>query len=239
MSAQLPLAVRWPEPVALADFVAGANGEALAAVWSNLEGRPPAALLLQAPRGRGKSMLLQGAAREVLRRGGRAAYLALGLPGLDAAALQGLETLDWIALDEIEQTTGRAALCNAIVRFIDARRGAGLPLALALGETGPSGLSADLQTRLRACARFPLHPLGDDELVEVLRRRAQARGLEMSEDVARFIVRREPRDLPRLLELLGGLDRESLSAQRRLTIPFVQQWLAARGGANARTAAGP
>ncbi|MBE0490133.1 MAG: DnaA regulatory inactivator Hda, partial [Halomonas sp.] len=58
-----------------------------------------------------------------------------------------------------------------------------------------------------------------------LQLRARARGMALPDEVARFILHRGPRRLGELFELLGTLDSASLSAQRRLTIPFVKQAL--------------
>jgi len=47
----------------------------------------------------------------------------------------------------------------------------------------------------------------------------------LGDEVARYILHRGPRRLDALFDLLARLDRASLSAQRKLTIPFVKQAL--------------
>jgi DnaA family protein len=49
--------------------------------------------------------------------------------------------------------------------------------------------------------------------------------MELPDDVARYILHRGPRQLSELCRSLDTLDRASLSAQRKLTIPFVKQAL--------------
>ncbi|WP_455365563.1 HdaA/DnaA family protein [Kaarinaea lacus] len=49
------------------------------------------------------------------------------------------------------------------------------------------------------------------------------RGLELSDDVGQFLLRRYSRDLVELFALLERLDHASLSEQRRLTIPFLRE----------------
>ena len=71
---------------------------------------------------------------------------------------------------------------------------------------------------------YALAPLGDDERLEAVRLRARNRGLEMPEEVARYILARYPRDLDSLFALLDRLDRASLAEQRRLTIPFLHSF---------------
>ena len=63
--------------------------------------------------------------------------------------------------------------------------------------------------------------------VAALRRRAGYRGLELPEDVARYLLRRLPRDMRALCDWLDRLDTASLAAGRRLTLPFVREVIAA------------
>jgi len=61
--------------------------------------------------------------------------------------------------------------------------------------------------------------------VAALRLRAAARGFELPVGTARYLLRRCPREAPSLFALLDRLDRASLAARRRLTVPFVRQLL--------------
>jgi len=47
----------------------------------------------------------------------------------------------------------------------------------------------------------------------------------MTEDVAQYLLRHHSRDIVELIALLQKLDKASMAAQRRLTIPFVRQIL--------------
>jgi len=60
---------------------------------------------------------------------------------------------------------------------------------------------------------------------EVLRERAAARGIELDEAALAWLFARTQRDLGSLTTLLDRLDRESLAAKRRVTIPFLRQVL--------------
>jgi DnaA family protein len=44
-------------------------------------------------------------------------------------------------------------------------------------------------------------------------------------DTSDYLLKRMPRDLPSLLDILDQLDEASLIAQRRLTIPFIRDAL--------------
>jgi DnaA family protein len=84
----------------------------------------------------------------------------------------------------------------------------------------------DLVSRLGWGPVFQLSALTDIEKRGALQLRAHRRGLEMGDEVADYLLKRCPRDMDSLFNLLNRLDHASLAAQRRLTIPFVRQLLA-------------
>ena len=85
----------------------------------------------------------------------------------------------------------------------------------------------DLRSRLGQCTRITLSPLDDEGRREVLRQRAQRRGLVMDDAALDWLLKRVGRDLGGLTALLDRLDRASLAAQRRITVPFLRQTLGA------------
>ena len=72
---------------------------------------------------------------------------------------------------------------------------------------------------------YQLDSLNDSAKEKVLIVQSQARGLEMSNEVAQYLLRNYSRDLNKLIGLLQSLDKASMSEKRRLTIPFVRQIL--------------
>jgi DnaA family protein len=95
-------------------------------------------------------------------------------------------------------------------------------------EAAPDALSLtlpDLRSRLGQCTRVVLVPLDDDGRRRVLRERAQRRGLVLEDAALDWLLRRVGRDLAGLTALLDRLDRASLAAQRRITVPFLRQVL--------------
>jgi DnaA family protein len=89
----------------------------------------------------------------------------------------------------------------------------------------------DLRSRLLAADVWQLKELDDAAQMQALKLRAAQRGLELGEESALFLVRRMPRDMHTLCDVLDRLDEASLAAQRRLTVPFLRQALAERAGA--------
>ena len=66
----------------------------------------------------------------------------------------------------------------------------------------------------------------DDQLG--LQHRAQRRGLALDEAAIDWLLTHSERELAGLVALLDRLDRESLAAQRRVTVPFLRRVLGDR-----------
>ena len=100
-------------------------------------------------------------------------------------------------------------------------------LIIASKET-PKGLDfkiPDLASRFSLGLLFRVKPLDDDGLVFAIQYHAKARGFELPDDSAKFIIKRTARSVTSLMDILDTLDYESLSSQRKLTIPFVKSIL--------------
>jgi DnaA family protein len=92
----------------------------------------------------------------------------------------------------------------------------------------PEGLGLvlpDLRSRLGQCGRISLQPLTEAGRAEVLKARAQRRGLALDGPALEWLLTRTGRDLGSLVSVLDRLDRESLAAKRRLTVPFLRNVL--------------
>lgn len=230
MSAQLPLALRFPADQQLEAFV-GPEGipSALAALAS---GANADWLYLAGPEGSGKSHLLLGACAEAQRQGRRALYLPLAaVAGRVAAALEGLDGVELLCLDGVEAIAGQRDDEVALFHVHNRARASGTAMVYAARDN-PAALGLqlpDLLSRLGQCTRLTLEPLADDGRRQVLQQRAARRGLSLDAAVLDYLFRRVGRDLGSLSSLLDRLDRESLAAQRRITVPFLRQLLGKPG----------
>lgn len=221
---QLPLGVRLSDRARLSSYVPGANVEALAALGALLAPGGAGALWLWGPAGSGRSHLLQAACAAV----GDAGYFPLEeLAALGPECLAGAAALGLVAIDDAQRVAGDAAWERGLLflhREIEAAGGR-LLLAAASAPRHAGFALPDLASRLAATTVHALQPLDEAGQREALRLRAAVRGLELPEETASYLQRRHPRDMPTLLALLEKLDVEALSAQRRLTIPFIRQAL--------------
>ncbi len=223
---QLTLGIGWNVEATLAQFVTGANADALAALQGRIGGGLDSLMLFGAA-GTGKTHLLQAACRELAA--GTSSYVPLSaMSELSPALLEGLDAVSLVALDDVQAIAGRRDWEEAIFHLFNGMRARGGRLLLAARQP-PGGLDLalpDLTSRLQWGLVYRLQPLDEDALLAALQQRAGQRGLELPPDVGRFLLNRFPRDSHSLFGLLETLDQAALAAQRRLTIPFVRQVLA-------------
>ena len=225
-SPQLPLTLRFPADQRFAAFVGG--GAAFDAVRAIAAGDSDDWLLLAGASGVGKTHLLLAAIADASERGRRAAYLPLAhARGHLGDLLAGQEQAELLALDGLDAVAGEREDEIALFDFHNRARAAGTRVIYAARETAATLALhlPDLRSRLAQCTQLALQPLDEAGRREVLRRRAQQRGLLLDEPVLDFLFRRVGRDLASLTGLLERLDRASLAAQRRITVPFLRALL--------------
>ena len=223
---QLPLALRAPPDQRLERYLRAPTGllEQLQALAS---GDAVDAAYLQGTGATGKTHLLVGCCTLATALGRQACYLALAnVRGRLRAASEGLDA-DLVALDDVDAIAGNREDEVALFDLHNRLRDAGRSVMYA-ASVAPEGLPLvlpDLRSRLSQCTRWTLPVLDDDGRAELLRQRAATRGLDFDEAALDWMLRRCSRDLGTLTALFERLDRASLAAQRRLTVPFLRQVL--------------
>lgn len=218
---QIPLGLTLRARAVFANFSPGSNGEVLAALRG--PGRHP--LWLYGPRGSGKTHLLQAVCAE---NGEAAAYLSLDPAlGLPAEALHGFERCRVLCIDEMHQAAGRLEWERALFRLFNEATELRSRVIFA-SRTPPRQLKwalEDFRSRALACVIYQVRELDEQGRAEAVRLRAAQRGLDLPIETLDYLMKRMPRDLGSLLEVLDELDEASLVAQRRLTIPFIRDAL--------------
>jgi DnaA family protein len=232
---QLALGVRLRADAIFESFASGLNGELIAALREG--GSVP--LWLWGSEGSGKTHLLQAvcaAAAGDTRAGAAAsnaadaaaAYFPLARSlALPPAALAGFENCRVLCLDDVDAIAGDLQWEQALFRLFNEAAELGTRLIFA-ARAAPRGVDwslEDWRSRAAACVVYQLRDLDDAGRLEALRLRAAQRGLQLPPETADYLLRRMPRDLPSLFEILDHLDEASLVAQRRLTVPFIRDAL--------------
>jgi len=224
---QLPLALRYPPDQRFDSFVAPPEG-AIPALSALATAAGADWVYLAGASRTGKTHLALAVCAAAEQSGRRAVYLPLAAAaGRLRDALDALEGNDVMALDGLDVIAGTRDDEVALFDFHNRARASGVNvLYTARGIPDDIGLVLpDLRSRLQQCLRVILDPLDDEGRREVLRDRAQRRGLVLEDAALDWLLTRTDRDLGALVALLDKLDRASLAAQRRITVPFLRQVL--------------
>lgn len=224
---QLPLGVTLPSRRSFANFVAGPNDAAVAGLRALLGARTGGAAYLWGGGGCGKTHLLEACCAEPSYAGQPVAYVALGRPRTLPEVLEGLGDAALLCIDDVDAVAGDRAWEEALFHLYNGAEQAGCPMVFAAraAPRTPPWCLPDLVSRLTAATVWRLRPLGDEGCRAALALHARERGFSLSDEVTTFLVRRLRRDMGTLSAFLERMDRSSLAAQRRITVPFVKALL--------------
>jgi DnaA family protein len=177
----------------------------------------------------GKTHLLNASA-DFARKNGVSLQIYDGaqLCHCDASEFEGFSHCDVLAIDNLDAIAGSAAWEARFYQIINRCRDGEFRLLFSLTDK-PAALTTqldDFRSRLQWGLLLELPQAGDSEIRQILRRRAQLLGINLSDEVISYLMNHHARDLGEQISILRRLDGVSLSQQRRITIPLVKQALA-------------
>jgi DnaA family protein len=220
---QLSLPVGLKDTDSFASFIPGQNAQAcshLNTLFSQFETKMVNNWLtyLFSDSGMGKSHLLYASCQQAELVGETCIYLSFN-------EKQYMSPDVLLGFDDIENLQGERAWQVAVFDLINRVKEQNNSCLVITGNQPPKNLSLelpDLISRLSWGTNFQLYSLTDEQRRQALIVKAQHRGLNMSKDVAKYLVNHWQRDMPALIASLDILDEQSLKQQRKLTIPFVK-----------------
>lgn len=227
---QFLLDIEHPHDQTLDNFVVGDNAELVDAL--GYTGQKFTGLWIFGQPDSGRSHLLRGAclaAQQLARQSLfiRASALVDRPDSLSELLARAVEDSQLVAIDDAGLLVGERVweeLLVALYQRLLTEQG-----VLLLTDTMPAPnrefALPDLASRLSSLQHFQIRPLNDEDKADLLRRRAGARGYELSEAVLQYWLTRGPRDIAALLSDLDVLDKTSLTQQRLVTIPLLKQAL--------------
>lgn len=228
MAQQLTLNIAQPLSYGFETFVEGANHHLVTRLKLMACGEMAGNLYMWGEQGSGKSHLLQAVCSLAEESERQVIYLSCGqLLDLPPEAIDGLEFLDLVALDDIDALAGSAEWEEAMFHFYNraAMEQTDLLFSAACSPQAIKVALPDLKSRLNAGETYRLAALGDKDKRQLLTQAAQQRGFMLSDEVADYIMQRSSRDTATLQRIIERLDHRSLLEQRRITVPFVKQVL--------------
>lgn len=232
MAMQLPLQFEFRANQGFSDFFSAGNEDIIMHLKRCLEGIGEQHIYLWGAPGQGKSHLLQACCRFAQEHQQRSFYFDFNhIHQAQLELLNGLDDCDVVCFDNIGAIAGKPDWEQAFFHFFNQHRDLGHKLCVS-ANVAPNNLGIqlpDLKTRLNWGLALKIKPLNDSDSVAALIFKAKQLGFEISPKTGQFLLLHYARDFASLWELLGKLDRASLAAKRKLTIPFLKQFLQGLG----------
>lgn len=225
---QVPLTFEFQTNQTFASYFSGNNVEIITHLEALAADGKEQQVFVWGDAGCGKTHLLQACCQQAKANGKSPFYLKFNSQLPDTALLEGLDQVDLVVLDDIQYLAGNLSWELALFAFYNNHRQNGHKLLLA-ADCPPKFLPIvlpDLKTRMSCGVTLKIKRLSDQETLEALQVKARYLGFELSPLVGRFLLNHYVHDFPALWQLLEKIDRATLAAQRKLTIPFLKQILA-------------
>ena len=155
----------------------------------------------------------------------KAPYLDLQQPGLTPEVLAGFEGFPRVYFDNAHAVLGQNDWELALFAFWnqvldlnhEVRVFAEQPVA------GYELVIPDLRSRLAQLPGYKLKPLGDSGRRRAVRRRAEAHGFELPQEVQNYLHRYERREMAALSQRIDALAQQTLADKRAPTVPLLKQ----------------
>lgn len=226
---QIPLQFEFQSNLTFASFFAGHNAEIVNQLQGLAADGDEQQVFIWGEHGSGKTHLLQACCQQARQLGKDPFFLQFDGDHLPSPSLlEGLEEMELVCFDDMQHIAGHAEWEAALFAFYNSHRQNNHKLLLS-ADCPPKYLAIelpDLKTRMSWGLTLKIQPLRDDQIIDALTFKAHVLGFDIPSHVGRFLLNHYVHDLPALWLLLEKIDRATLAAQRKLTIPFLKQILA-------------
>jgi DnaA family protein len=180
--------------------------------------------------GVGKSHLLFACCHQATLNGLQTVYLnMLELKAMPSDVINNITDYDVICIDNLHEVAGHQTWERTLFDLINQTLERSHQPRLIMAANGSPLVVGfqlpDLVSRLTWGAVFQLASRSDESLCRIIQFRIEHRGLEASDDCIKFLLTRVDRELSNLMLIVDELDKKSLQAKRKLTIPFIKQAL--------------
>jgi DnaA family protein len=205
-------------------FFAGTNDH----IYKLLQTNEQKFLWIAGEKGTGKTHLLQAKVNQINHHQSKLMYLPMReLKQFSPEILDDLDQMDLICIDDIDLVLGSKIWEEKLLDLYERIQNT-KTVFIASSKDSPHGgnfLIQDLLSRYSTALVLRLNVLKDKDVVKAIQLHAKIRGFDLSDDVAKFLLRRVRRDVCSLIEVIEVLDYESLAKKRKLTIPFIKSVL--------------
>ena len=225
---QLTLGLSLQDEATFDNFCSGKNAEIVVQLKNAVAKQSDKVIYLCGNQDQGKSHLLQACCHYAQQLNLTSVYIPLAnFAAFTPDILMGLEILDIVCLDDVHLIAGKKEWEEQLFHLYNRMVATSNSLIFSARDL-PQEIQLslpDLISRLSWGMVYPLYTLLDEEKLSILILRAKNRGMNLSEEVGKYILTHYPRRMSALFVALDKLDKASLAAQRRLTIPFIKEVL--------------
>ena len=218
---QIPLDVSLSEYMTFETFYLGPNKS----VVDSLRDEKNQLIWLAGLEGFGKTHLLHAFLNSHEHENKKVLYLPMSeSQDFTPDILDNLAQYDLVAIDDIENIIGDMTWEEQLLKFYEDSYSTRNKILITANDT-PKGLNfllPDLSSRFNLALIERLRPMNEDEMIKAILIHSKARGFDLPEDSAKYLINRVPRDVSVLIDMIKLLDYESLSMQRMLSIPFIK-----------------
>lgn len=223
---QLPLPIQLNASQGFDNFVSADDAFLLETLKQFASGKGESLVYLWGVKASGKTHLLHAICQQASNNQLSVSYLPLAeLINYPVDVLDGQQEFDMVCIDDlqciIEKSDWQQAVFNLFNRIRE-KKGR----LIFTAEASPKSIGFELQdlvSRLEWGLVFHLQPLDDEHKIKALQMRAHLKGLELTDEIATYVLKRFTRDMNALFEVLDKLDEASLIKQRKITIPFIRE----------------
>ncbi len=223
---QLPLDIQLDATAKLDNFYPSSNRQ----IWQKLKKLTQSNddfIFIWGAQNVGKSHLAQAICREYSDKDLTAAYFPLNNKALAPEVLEGLEFANLVCLDSLQSVLDEPVWQQSLFNLFNNLKHKHRQFII-FAEDSPKNFSlelADLQSRFNSMEIYKLEALTDQQKIGFVISSAEHLGLDISPEVAQFILLRSSREVKDLIKIINLLDTQSIAQQRKVTIPFVKQVL--------------
>ncbi|MDP2560296.1 DnaA inactivator Hda [Psychrobium sp. 1_MG-2023] len=225
---QLSLPVYLPDDETFSSFYPANNEELLGTVSKIFDDEDCHFVYLWGAPKSGKTHLLHACCAQAQALGHSTFYIPFEMyASMSDAVLEDLHNLPLICLDNIDLVAGNPLWEEALFDLYNrVKESGGKLIASATNSPNQNGFKLpDLVSRLSWGLSYQVHSMSDQDKLAAMQQRAESRGLVLADDVGKYLFNRLDRDLRTLFDTLDRLDKASMQAQRKLTIPFIKEIL--------------
>ena len=207
-------------------FFLGENKDLLYFLNTMIKTRSNNSIYIWGPQGTGKTHLLQAACKQANEMDWHVTYIPLEqYRDFSIDILDGLGKLDLVCIDDLEFIIDNIEWQQRVTLLFNEIRDNKNSIIIS-SKISPNNIKIDLddlKSRLVWGHVFKIKAADDELKIKILKKEANERSFNLNDDVVEFLIRRSNRDLTSLIEILDEIDRSSLAAKRKITVPFVKE----------------